>query len=168
LCRHISFSIGVCAVQSHLSSNLRTSPVGRSADRARPSKPKDESPNQITRKFPFLSGAKLTRKAGSSIADICPMSFSGIPPFVSTVSLKTVCDFFHVQNLMNASFEEAIFLHLVYGSLATQARMIAAILPGPVQRPLRALLAAMNEHGKSYTKRSAKPRPRRSAASVRR
>jgi hypothetical protein len=65
------------------------------------------------------------------------------------VSLRTVLDFFHLRNFSNASLDEAIFLHILYGSLATQARMLAAILPYSVQRPLRALLAAMSEHGKS-------------------
>jgi hypothetical protein len=100
-----------------------------------------------------------TSPESESVAMICPLSISGFPPFVTMVSLKEVLDFFHISNLANASSEEAIFLHVLYGSLATQARLLAAILPGPVQRPLRALLAAMRESGKSYTKRSATHKP---------
>ncbi len=127
---------------------------------------------------PFRSSVGKSRVAitenptslhSTSNEEIRPRSISGIPSFVSTVSFKTVLRFFHVPNLSNASLDEAIFLHVFYSSLATQARMLAAILPWSLQRPLRALLAAMNEPGKSYTKQNAKhKRPSNSLASLKR
>jgi hypothetical protein len=80
-------------------------------------------------------------------------------PLSYTVSFKTVLKFFHLSNLENASLEEAIYLHTLYSHLLTQARLLAAILPWSVQRPLRALREAMNEPGKNYSGRSAKRKP---------
>src|SRR5579863_10111459 len=100
--------------------------------------------------------AKVTSMASSSTAIIKPLSVSGMPPFVRTVTFNTVLDFFQLPNMRNASLEEAMFLHILYGSLATQAEMLAAILPWSVQRPLRELFAAMNEPGKNYSERNAK------------
>lgn len=147
--------------RSHVttSSHIKRSPVGRSASRRRFPMLKEASLKSITRNERSLVIAKATKDNSSSIEAISPTSISGFPPFVSTVSFKTVLEFFHVQNLSNASRDEAIFLHILYSSLATQARLLAAILPGSVQRPLRELFAAMCGPGKSYTKRSAKPRP---------
>jgi len=141
------------------SSHVRTSSAEISASKLRFPMVKD-APSRHTLRNHFIRGtAKPIKSNSSSMADTVPVSVSGFSPFVSTVTFKTVLDFFHIRNLSNASFEEAIFLHLLYGHLATEARMLAAILPYSVQRPLRALLAAMNEPGKSYTKRSAKTRP---------
>ena len=111
--------------------------------------------------------AKPTRPNPSSSDEIMPRSISGFPPFVTTVNLKTVLDFFHIPNLSNASLDEAIFLHTLYSSLATQARLLAAILPWSLERPLQELLAAMNEPDKSYTKQNARTRrPSGSQASL--
>jgi hypothetical protein len=77
-------------------------------------------------------------------------------PSVQRVTLRRVLRFFHVQNLSNASLEEAIFLHLLFQSLATQARTLAAIYPSSLQWPMRVLLAAMNEPDKNCSLRSAK------------
>src|SRR5712692_5058754 len=70
---------------------------------------------------------KVTTSLSASSHEISPRNMFGIPPFVSIVSFKTVLDFFHIPNLSNASLDEAIFLHILHGSLATQARMLAAI-----------------------------------------
>jgi hypothetical protein len=127
------------------SSHFKTSPSRRSASSTRLPTVKVAPLNSINRSERSRCTTKLTRCDSSSTAVTSPKSVSGIPPFVSTVSFKTVLDFFQIPNLTNASLDEAIFLHVLYGSLATQARMLAAILPGSLERPLRALLAAMNE-----------------------
>jgi len=76
-----------------------------------------------------------------------------------TASLSTVLEFFHLENFSNASREEAIYLHTLYSHLLTQARLLAAILPWSVQRPLQALRAAMNEPGRNCSVQSAKRKP---------
>jgi hypothetical protein len=141
---------------SPVSSHTKYSSSPRLASRTRLPKTKVAPAKFTTRNEPFLRPTKLTQSESSSTAETTPVNFSGIPPFVTTVTLRTVLDFFHIRNLSNISLDEVIFLHVLYGSLATQARMLAAILPGSVQRPLQALLAAMNEPGRSYNARSAK------------
>lgn len=101
---------------------------------------------------------KPTCSASKSTWYIDPVKWS-TAPLSYTVSFKTVLEFFHISNLSNASLDEAIFLHVLYSNLLTQARLLAAILPWSVQRPLQALRAAMNESGKNYSGRSAKRKP---------
>jgi hypothetical protein len=102
---------------------------------------------------------KQIRKSARSTWYISPLRLFDSPDGATSIKLSTVCEFFQIRNLPNASLEEAKFLHILYSHLASGARMLAAILPWSVERPLRALLAAMNARGKSYTKRSAKTRP---------
>lgn len=152
----------------HSSSTMRSSPVERSASRERFPKRNEASRKSFTQAFRVLGSKNPTENVSSITDTTSPVSMFGYPPFVRTVTFKTVLDFFHIRNLSNASTEEAIFLHVLYSSLATQARMLAAILPWSLERPLRALFAAMNESGKSYTKRNAKrKRPSNSPASLR-
>lgn len=89
---------------------------------------------------------KPTLRSPSSTWKICPLRMFDPPDEVTSLKLSTVSEFFHIPKMRNASMHEAIFLHVLYAQLATQARMLAAILPWSVQRPCRALLAAM--HGK--------------------
>jgi len=110
---------------------------------------------------------KPTASPAKSAWYIDPMKWS-FAPLSYTVNLNTVLEFFHISNLENASLEEAIYLHTLYSHLLTQARLLAAILPWSVQRPLRALRAAMNESGRNYSARSAKrKRPSNSPAASR-
>jgi hypothetical protein len=112
--------------------------------------------------------AKPTCMALSSTASTKPVSMSGWPPFVRTVTFKTVLDFFQLPSLRNASFEEAMFLHILYSSLANQAEMLAAILPWSVQRPLQALFSTMSVPAQNCNVQSAKrKRPSSSSASSR-
>jgi len=97
---------------------------------------------------------KPTVPSPSSTWNISPDRLFSVPDWVISTKFKDVCDFFHLENLSSASTEEAIFLHVLYAQLANQAKMLAAILPWSVQRPLRALLSAMSEHGRNYTKQS--------------
>ena len=101
------------------------------------------------------SSIKPTTSSSKSTWSIDPVKWSSAP-LSYTVSLKTVLEFFHISNLRNASLDEAIYLHTLYSHLLTQARLLAAILPWSVQRPLQALRAAMNEPGRNYSARSAK------------
>jgi hypothetical protein len=101
----------------------------------------------------------------SSAEEITPRTRTGNSFLVSTVKFKTVLDFFHLTSFENASVGEAIFLHTLYRQLAIEARLLAATLPYSLQRPLRALLAAMNEPGRNYRKRGTK-RKRLSASSA--
>jgi hypothetical protein len=115
------------------------------------------------------STKKPTCPASSSSATILPMTVSGFPLFVKTVTFKQVLEFFHIRNLPNASSEEAIFLHVLYGQIATQARLLAAILPWSLQRPLQALHEAMNESEQNCSGKSVKrKRPSGSPASSKR
>ena len=70
---------------------------------------------------------------------------SRIPPFAQTVSFSTIIDFFHVPNLSNATREESIFLIALYSELATQANLLAGILPWELTRAKRELFAAMQK-----------------------
>ncbi len=65
------------------------------------------------------------------------------------------------------SSSELIFILTAQEQGIRRAIFLASIFHWKFQRPLQALLAAMNEPGKSYTKRSAKARPRRSDAPLR-
>lgn len=87
---------------------------------------------------------------------ISPLTLFDTPSGVVSVSFRTVCEFFHLENLSNASREEVIFLHILFAHLASEAKMLAAILPWSVERPLRALLEVMNESGGNYTKQTTK------------
>jgi hypothetical protein len=140
-----------------VSSHLKDSPSPRSAKRERFPTLKRHSLKSTVRSARVSWSTKLTRRKSSSGSITAPMNVSGGSFWVKTVSFNKVLDFFHLQNLSNTSFEEAIFLHLLYESLATQARILAAMFPGSLQRTLQALLAAMNGCDRSYTKRSAKP-----------
>ena len=147
------------------SSNFNESPPRRASKSRFPIR--KDAPTRFSRgSQQHLLTKKATNPACESVAETCPLCISGISPFVTMVSFKGVLDFFHISSLANAYSEEAIFLHVLFYSIATQARLLAAILPGPLQRPLRELLAAMNEYGRSYTKRSAtRKRPSNSPAS---
>lgn len=96
------------------------------------------------------SSTKPTTKSSLSAWNICPLCL--VPGCDKTVRFKRVCEFFHLRNLRKASLEEAIFLHVLYAQLATNAKMLAAILPWSVQRPLRDLLSVM--HGENLTTKS--------------
>src|SRR5690349_21165073 len=50
----------------------------------------------------------------SSTKKIAPSKRSSTP-FVTTVKFKTVLEFFHLSSLRNATPEEAIFLHILFG-----------------------------------------------------
>lgn len=114
-----------------------------------------------------VSSTKPTDCSSKSTWYIDPIKWSSAP-LSYTVNLKTVLSFFHISNLENASLEESIFLHTLYSSLLTQARLLAAILPWSVQRPLQALRAAMNARGRNYSARNAKrKRPSNSPAASR-
>lgn len=142
-----------------ISSHAKKHPSPRSASSLRFPTIKD-APTKLTTRWPrSAETAKLTCSEISSTTATTPTKVSGVPPFVSSVTFKTVLDFFHIRNLSNASLDEAIFLHILYGSLATQAELLAAILPMSVQRPLQALFAAMNARGRNYSARSAKRKP---------
>lgn len=56
----------------------------------------------------------------------------------------------------NLSDDEVMFVMHIYNWGLNRARILAAKFRYKLQRPLRALLSAMNERGKSDTKRSAK------------
>ncbi len=113
------------------------------------------------------SSAKPTRSATSSTWYTDPVKWSSVP-LVYTVNLNTVLDFFHLRNFKNASSEESIFFHTLYCNLFTQARLLAAILPWSVQRPLQALREAMSAPARNYSVRSAKrKRPSNSQAASR-
>ncbi|SRR5712692_5114449 len=142
-----------------VSSHLKNSSPSRSAKRDSAPSIKEQSLKSTEQNERVSWSAKLTRSDSSSGSVTAPMNTFGGSPFVSTVTLSKVLDFFHIQNLSNASFEEAIFLHILYSSLATQAKTLAAIFPGSLRRPLQALLEAMNEPGKNCTKQSAKRKP---------
>jgi hypothetical protein len=111
------------------------------------------------------SSIKPTISSSKSTWSIDPVRWTSAP-LSYTVSLSTVLEFFHISNLENASLEEAIYLHALYSHLLTQARLLAAILPWSVQRPLQALRAAMNEPGKNYSEQSAKRKPPSGSPSV--
>jgi hypothetical protein len=140
-------------ISSHIKNS---SSSGRSASSLRLPTKKEAPTKLTTRCERSLDNAKLTCKESSSTTATLPMNVSGIPPFVTSVNFSTVLEFFHIRNFSNASLDEAIFLHILYGSLATQARLLAAILPYSVQRPLRALFAAMNERPRNHSAGSAK------------
>jgi len=105
------------------------------------------------------SSTNATIPSSSSAKKIAPWKRSSehsSSTILTTIKFKTVLEFFHLSNLANASREEAIFLHILYSHLSTQATLLAAILPWSVQRPLRALRAAMNGRARNYSARSAK------------
>ena len=63
--------------------------------------------------------------------------------------------------LLHVLFPVSLFLfgeqgHVLYSEAATQATMLATILPWSAQRPLQALFSAMNESGKNYSAQNAK------------
>lgn len=99
------------------------------------------------------STIKSTSSPSKSTWYIDPVKWASAP-LAYTVSLKTVLRFFHISNLENTSLDEDIYLHTLYSQLVTQARLLAAIWPWPVQRPLQALRAAMSGPGKNYSVRS--------------
>jgi len=141
-------------------SSNRTQPISCVAITERASTLKDASLRSIRENFRDASSVTPTRSRDSSTENTCPCQISGTPPFVKTVTLKTVLEFFHVANLENAiARDEAIFLYLLYSQLATQAELLAAILPWSVQRPLQELFGAMNEPGRNCNARSAKRKP---------
>ena len=148
----------ILSSHSPVSSKQITSPP-RSASSLRFPMRNVQLPKSNVKKLCSPRNVKLTSDASGSSALTSPTCISGIPSFVSTVSFKTVLDFFHLHNLANASLDEAIFLHILYSSLATQARLLAAILPYSVQRPLQALLAAMSVPAQNCNARSAKRKP---------
>ena len=151
-----------------VSSHVKISPPSRSASKTRSPTINEHSPRSTMRGERVLWSAKPTLRNFSSGKVTAPTNVSGRSPFVTTVTFNKVLDFFHVQSLSNASFEEAILLHVLYFSLTSQIETLAATLPESLQRPLRALLAAMNEPGRSYTKQSAKRKqPSNSPASLR-
>ena len=121
---------------------------------------KEASVKSKRRESRVASSTKPTSLRDSSTEMIRPCQLSGTPSFVQTVRFRTVLEFFHISNFSKATLEEAIFLHVLYSQVATQAEMLRAVLPWSVQRPLQALLAAMNEPGKNYSERSAKRKGR--------
>jgi len=138
-----------------VSSHLKSPSPARSAKRTSFPTLKEHSLRSTARSERLSRSIKLTRRSSSSGNVTNPVKTSSGFPFVSTVTLSKVLDFFHVQNLSNASLEEAMVLHALYYSLVTQVKMLAAILPSSLQRPLQTLLGAMNESGRSYSKQSA-------------
>jgi len=159
---------GVCAVSIRSSSNSRRSPEGHVTSRVVFPKTKIAPRKSNERESCLLRPSKPTCMNSSSIPVISPINAFGSSPLVRKVSLRTVLEFFHLHNLSRISFEEAMFLHVLYGSLATQARLLAAILPGSLQRPLQALLSKMSVSCKNYSDKNAvHKRPSGSPASLR-
>ena len=152
-----------------VSSHVKISPPSRSASKTRSPTINEHSLRSTMHGERVSWSAKPTLRNSSSGKVTAPKNVSGRSPFVTTVTFNKVLDFFHVQSLSNASFEEAILLHVLYFSLTSQIKTLAATLPESLQRPLQALLAAMSEPDKSYTKRSAAhKRPSGSPASSKR
>jgi hypothetical protein len=153
--------------KTFISSNRTLPTCGSSTSTERSLRVKSAPSRSSTKAKCEGSSAKPTLPADSSTENIVPCQISGTRPFVRTVNFKTVLDFFHLPNLTNASRDEAIFLHILYSQLATQAELLAAILPYSVQRPLRELFAAMNEPGRNYSAQNAKrKRPSNSSAAL--
>jgi hypothetical protein len=141
--------------RSPVSSHLKNSAPPRSAKSVRAPTRKVQSLKSTSQnvRSPWLAKPQVRRSSrGLTTA---PTNPSGKSPFVKRTTLNSVLDFFHIQSLSNASFEEAIFLHLLYQSFVTQLETLAAILPESLQRPLRALRAALHESDKNCSARNA-------------
>jgi hypothetical protein len=104
------------------------------------------------------SSANPTRSSTRSTWYIEPENWSRVP-LAFTTSFNEVLEFFHLSSLENASSEEAIFPNILYCNLFTQARLLAAILPWSVERPMQALLAMLSKSSRNYSARSAKRKP---------
>jgi hypothetical protein len=151
-----------------VSSHLKSSPsllVAKRTDPPTSNVHPEKSTSRGARRSWFINEI-LSDSYSANVTD--PRNFSGSSPCSVTVSFNRVLRFFHIRNLSNASVDEAMFLHLLHGSLITQARTLAAVYPGSLRRSLQVLLAAMREPGKSYTKQSAvRKRPSNSPAPLR-
>jgi hypothetical protein len=85
-------------------------------------------------------------RASSSTWKMCPVCREpGCSSTAGTVSLKSLLEFFHIRNFRNASVDEAIFYHTLFTHLATNARMLASVLPGSYSRALKSLLRSMHK-----------------------
>lgn len=85
-----------------------------------------------------------TRRVLKSAWNISPLRVFDVEEDVISISLTGVCNFFHIENLSNASRDESIFLHLLFAHLASEAKLLSAAMLD-VERPLNLLLKSMTE-----------------------
>lgn len=130
--------------QGRSSSNMKLSPVGQDASTRFSLTKNVASANSAT----FVecgraSSIKQTISGEDCTLPTVPVKIIDIPSCVKTVNLSTVLEFFHLSNLSNATKDEAIFLHLLYAQLGTQAQLLSAVLPYSTRRVLGELFKVM-------------------------